>query len=105
LEQEKTVKTMLNSQYILEKIDSFLTQSIPFSLHLLGGAAFDLVEDIIISKITRFDTKDRQDIRALMRSRNLNKNDIAYLMKEVDVPEVWKEAWELGLKEWGKWTI
>ena len=37
---------MLNSQYILEKLDSFLTQSIPHTLHLLGGAAFDLVYDL-----------------------------------------------------------
>ncbi len=55
-------------------------------------------------KIIRFDEKDKQDIEALMHNRNLCKADIDRLVPEIDVPEVWSEAWEIGLQAWRKWT-
>ena len=37
---------MRNSEFILKTLDSVLTVALPFRLHLLGGAALDLVYNI-----------------------------------------------------------
>ena len=176
-----------NSEFVLKTLDSVLTRTLPFRLHLLGGAALDLVyniprfsedvdvmcsmaegslwetpevtgaldrankklevynlyithifdenslvhtedwsdrlvsapnespsfryfqydavspEDIIISKLTRFDEKDKLDIVALMAACNITKVSISKLFDCVIVPEVWNESWEKGIEKWLAW--
>ena len=178
-----------NSEFILKTLDSNLTITLPFKLHLLGGAALDLVyniprfsedvdvmcslaegdlwetpeithaleitnkkleahnlyithifdenslvhtkdwaerlvsappngpsfrhfqydavsaEDIIISKLTRFDEKDKLDIEALMAACNITKKSISTLIGYVSVPDVWTESWEKGIEKWKAWKL
>jgi hypothetical protein len=61
-------------------------------------------EDIILSKFTRFDEKDRLDIEDLMRVRGLSREAIDALIPSVVVPGVWTETWEAGLKKWRAWA-
>ncbi len=49
-------------------------------------------EDIIISKITRFDEKDKQDIALLMQTNSISKEEINKLIPDVSVPQLWEEA-------------
>ena len=60
-------------------------------------------EDIILSKFTRFDEKDRMDIEDLMRVRALTREAIDALIPSVVVPCVWAETWEAGLQKWQAW--
>lgn len=60
-------------------------------------------EDIILSKLTRFDEKDKLDIAALMRSRAITREMIDALIPLVVVPDVWNETWQAGLLKWRKW--
>jgi hypothetical protein len=60
-------------------------------------------EDIILSKFTRFDEKDRLDIEDLMRVRALTREAIDALIPLVVVPDVWAETWEAGLRKWRVW--
>ena len=61
-------------------------------------------EDIILSKITRFDEKDRLDIEDLMRVCAIDKAAIDALIPSVVVPDVWAETWKTGLTKWRDWT-
>jgi len=180
---------MRNSEFILTTLDNHLEQRLPVSLHLLGGAALDLVydierfsedvdcicslteaqaidshdfqnalaatndvleprglyithifdedelvhlsdwtsrltpppaaaptfqhfaydavsaEDIILSKITRFDEKDRLDIKELMRVCAIKRESLDALISMVVVPDVWGETWEAGLLKWRAWDF
>ncbi|OGV77428.1 MAG: hypothetical protein A3K19_12540 [Lentisphaerae bacterium RIFOXYB12_FULL_65_16] len=180
---------MRNSEFILQALDDCLDRVLPVSLHLLGGAALDLVygirrfsedvdcmctlsetgmidadwfqravasanerltphglylthifdetdlvhtqdwfrrivspppeaprfrhfrydatspEDIILSELTRFDEKDQQDVRDLMRTRALTKADIERLIGNVHVGEEWRETWEAGLRTWRTFDV
>lgn len=180
---------MRNSEFILKTLDDHLKQRLPVSLHLLGGAALDLVydierfsedvdcicslteaqaidsddfqtalaatndvleprglyithifdedeivrlpdwasrltpppatapsfrhfaydavsaEDIILSKITRFDEKDRLDIQELMRVCAIKRERLDALIPGVVVPDVWSETWESGLSKWRAWDF
>jgi hypothetical protein len=179
---------MRNSEFILATVDKCLSRRLPVTLHLLGGAALDLVynierfsedvdcfcslteawvfdsdefhnalatanaalephglylthvfdedelvhlpdwtsrltnpppaapvfqhfaydavsaEDIILSKITRFDEKDRMDIQDLMRTRAITADRIDQLIASVVVPDVWSETWKAGLRRWRAWN-
>lgn len=57
-------------------------------------------EDIIISKLTRFDEKDQADVRDLMRARGITKSDIDRLIDVVYIGDEWLESWEAGLRKW-----
>ena len=180
---------MRNSEFILTTLDNHLKQRLPVSLHLLGGAALDLVydierfsedvdcicslteaqaidsdefqnalaatndvleprglyithifdedelvhrpdwtsrlppppavaptfqhftydavsaEDIILSKITRFDEKDRLDIQELMRVCAIKRESLDALISMVVVPDVWGDTWEAGLLKWREWEV
>jgi len=61
-------------------------------------------EDIILSKFTRFDEKDRLDIEDLMRVRAVTREVIDALIPSVVVPDVWIETWETGLRKWRTWA-
>lgn len=62
-------------------------------------------QDIILSKITRFDEKDRLDIRDLLICRNLTKQALSAWIDQVVVPDLWNEAWNKGLTAWDRWEI
>ena len=59
----------------------------------------------IISKITRFDEKDKLDIVALMAACDLTKESISDLFDHVIIPEVWKESWSIGVDKWLAWDF
>lgn len=91
-----------NSQYILETLDSFLEKPLSCKLHLLGGAALEL-----IYSIPRF-SEDVDILCAMSESkywkeRNLSKDCIIDLFDRVIVPNLWKDAWYEGLKKWDLW--
>lgn len=178
-----------NSEFILRTLDCHLTMTLPITIHLLGGAALDLVygitrfsedvdmmcsveegehldhadfqhalaatndelesrelyithifvesslvhtdswlqhlvtpppsapsfvnfqydalspQDIILSKLTRFDEKDRLDIRDLMTCRSLTKDAVSTWLDRAIVPDVWQETWEKGVKAWHGWEF
>jgi hypothetical protein len=60
-------------------------------------------EDIILSKLTRFDEKDRLDVEDLMRARAITREMIDLLIPTVVVPDVWMETWQSGLQKWRAW--
>lgn len=60
-------------------------------------------EDIILSKLTRFDAKDQMDIGDLMRVCSITRNRIDGLIASAVVPEVWSETWSAGLQKWARW--
>jgi hypothetical protein len=62
-------------------------------------------EDIILSKFTRFDEKDRLDIQDLMRVCAVTPEMIDGLIPLVVVPDVWAETWEDGLRKWRAWDL
>ncbi len=74
----------------------------PSGAPTFGHFDYDAVsaEDIILSKFTRFDEKDRLDIEDLMQVRALTRETIDALIPSVAVPGVWAETWEAGLRKW-----
>lgn len=175
---------MRNSEFILRVLDECLSQDMPVALHLLGGAALDLVygvqrfsedvdfmcaldetaaidapffqdavtcandslgphglylthifdegalvhtpdwrqrlvpppahsplfqhfrydavspEDIIVSKLTRFDEKDQADVRDLMQACGLASGHLEPFIRSAVVPADWEETWAAGLRKW-----
>lgn len=67
--------------------------------------AYDAVsaEDIILSKLTRFDAKDQGDIADLMRACSITRESIDGLLGSTAVPAVWSETWNSGLRKWERW--
>jgi hypothetical protein len=67
--------------------------------------AYDAVspEDIILSKLTRFDAKDQMDVADLMRECSITRARVDDLIGSAVVPAVWSETWNAGLRKWACW--
>ena len=62
-------------------------------------------EDMILSKLTRFDEKDQLDVRALMQAYQLSKSDITKLLSTASVPSLWQPSWQEGLEKWKHFSL
>jgi hypothetical protein len=101
--------THIFSAASLVHIDNWLEHLVvpPASAPTFVNFQYDALspQDIILSKLTRFDEKDRLDIRELMACRNLTKPAISAWIDQAIVPDPWQELWIKGLKAWEAWQL